>query len=117
LNANISKKNNCINHKALLNKLKTLLSLTKQVKAWLKADIIAKLGNNLQYMEIINMGTCGIIFFPLLANIALHGMETSLREWALKTHPKKLTPILVKYVKNFVILHQSGEVLEQAQTF
>jgi group II intron reverse transcriptase/maturase len=117
LNADISKCFNCINHEALLNKLKTLPSLAKQVKAWLKADIMTKLGNNPQYMEIINMGTCGIIFFPLLANIALHGMETALREWALKAHPKKPTPILVRYVNNFVVLHQSREVIEQAQTF
>jgi retron-type reverse transcriptase len=56
--------------------------------------------------------TCSIIFFPLLANIALHGMETALREWALKSHPKKSTPILVRYVNNFVVLHQSKEVIE-----
>jgi RNA-directed DNA polymerase len=63
------------------------------------------------------MGTCGIIFFTLLANIALQGMETPLRGWALKAHLKKSTPILVRYVNNFVILHQSKEVIEQAQTF
>jgi retron-type reverse transcriptase len=63
-------------------------------------------------MEIINMCTYGIIFFPLLANIALHGMEIALKEWALKTHPKKSTLILVKYVNNFVVLHQSREVTE-----
>jgi hypothetical protein len=73
---------------------------------------MTKLGNNLQYMEITNMGTYGSIFFPLLAYIALHGMETTLREWVLKAHFKKLTLILVKYVNNFVILHQSKEVLE-----
>jgi retron-type reverse transcriptase len=73
---------------------------------------MTKLGNNLQYMEIINMGTCGIIFLPLLANIAFHGMETTLRERALKAHPKKLTMILVRYVNNFVVLHQSRDVIE-----
>jgi len=78
---------------------------------------MTKLGNNLQYMEIINMGTYGTIFFPLLANIALHGMETALREWALKAHLKKSTPILVRYVNNFVVFHQSREVIEQLRHF
>jgi hypothetical protein len=40
----------------------------------------------------------------------------TLKEWALKAHPKKLTLILVKYVNNFVVLHQFREVVEQAQT-
>jgi hypothetical protein len=62
-----------------------------------------KLGNNLQYMEIINMGTCDIIFFSLLANIAFHGMETALREWALKTHLKKPTSILVRYMSTTLL--------------
>jgi retron-type reverse transcriptase len=73
---------------------------------------MTKLGNNPQYMEIINMSTCGIILFPLLANIALHRMETILRELALKAHLKKPTSILVRYVNNFVVLHQSKEVIE-----
>jgi hypothetical protein len=73
---------------------------------------MTKLGNNPQYMKIINMGTCGIVFFPLLTNIVLHGMEIALREWALKAHPKKSTSILVRYVNNFVVFHQSKEMIK-----
>lgn len=115
-NADISKCFDRINHEALLDKLKTLSSLARQVKAWLKADIMTGLGNNPQYVETSNMGTCGVIS-PLLANIALHGMETALGEWALKAHPQEPTPILVRYANDFVVLHQSREVLEQARTF
>jgi hypothetical protein len=31
--------------------------------------------------------------------------------------PKKPTPILFRFVNNFVVLHQSKEVIEHAQTF
>jgi RNA-directed DNA polymerase len=113
LNADISKCFDRINHEALLNKLKTMPSLAKQVKAWLKVDLMTGLGN---YAETRNMGTCGVIS-PLLANIALHGMETALTEWSLKAYPKEPTAILVRYANDFVILHQSREVIEQAQTF
>jgi hypothetical protein len=35
----------------------------------------------------------------------------------LRAHPKKPTLILVRYVNNFVVLHQSREVILLAQTF
>lgn len=59
----------CINHEALLDKPHTLPSLAKQVKAWLGADIMTKLGNNPQFVEICEMGTRGVISL-LLANNA-----------------------------------------------
>nr|YP_009040977.1 ORF533 [Tetraphis pellucida]AIB08432.1 ORF533 [Tetraphis pellucida] len=115
-NADISECFDRINHEAFLDKPKTLPSLAKQVKAWLKVDLMTELGNNPRYVETRNMGTCGVIS-PLLANIALHGMETALTEWSVGTYPKEPTPILVRYANDFVVLHQSREVIEQAQTF
>jgi retron-type reverse transcriptase len=61
-------------------------------------------------------GTYGVIS-PLLVNIALHGMEIALTEWSLRAYPKEPTPILVRYANDFVVLHQSKEVIEQAQAF
>ena len=116
LNADISKCLDRINHEALLDKLKTLPSLAKQVKAWLKADLMTGLGNNPQYVETRNMGTCGVIP-PLLANIALHGMEIALTEWSLRAYPKEPIAVLVRYANDFVVLHRSRGVIEQAQTF
>jgi RNA-directed DNA polymerase len=113
LNADISKCFDRINHKAFLEKLKTLPNLAKQVKAWLKVDLMTGLGNDAQYMK---RGTYGVIS-PLLANIALHGMETALTKWSLRAYPKEPTPILVRYANDFVVLHQSKEVIEQAQAF
>ena len=67
------------------------------------------LGN---YVETKNMGTCSVIS-PMLANIVLHGMETTSIEWSLKPFPKEPIAILVRYANDFVILHQSKDVIGQ----
>ena len=82
LDADITKCFDRIDHNKLLTKLSTFGQMESQIKAWLKADIMVgylnKPKETFQSME----GTPqdGVIS-PLLANIALHGLENYIKEW------------------------------------
>ncbi len=116
LDADISKCFDSINHSYLLNKLgKCPKSIRVQIKAWLKAGYLE--GNELFPTE---EGTPqGGTVSPLLANIALHGMETVLTEWVRTWKGCKRDNLdsfsFVRYADDFVCLHESKEVIESAQ--
>ena len=82
LDADIQKCFDRIDHEKLLQKLSTFGLMENQIRAWLKADIMVGYLNKpeevIQSMEGTPQG--GIIS-PLLANIALHGLENHIKEW------------------------------------
>jgi len=92
LDADIAKCFDRIAHAPLLEKMQTTPSLRRQVKAWLKAGVM-------EHGELFPTETGspqGGCISPLLANIALHGLETDLiahfkPRWDCKT------PIMVRY--------------------
>ena len=65
-----------INHEALLQKLKTYPTLKRVIRAWLKAGYV----DNGVFEETPSGTPQGGVVSPLLANSALHGMETALAE-------------------------------------
>ena len=71
LETDISKCFDKIAHQALLKKLKTSPSITRQIRAWLKAGVMD--GSN--YHKIASGVPQEGSMSPLLANVALHGME------------------------------------------
>jgi len=76
LDADIAKCFDRINHQALLEKLSTMPKVRHIIKAWLKAGVME--GETLFPTE---EGTPqGGVVSPLLANIALHGLETAVRD-------------------------------------
>lgn len=78
LDADIRKCFDRINHDFLLSKLNTYPNMQRQVKAWLKAGIIDGVGETI----FPETGTPqGGVLSPLLANVALHGLEDMLAEW------------------------------------
>lgn len=125
--ADIKKCFDKIDHNALLQKLHTFPKMQQQVKAWLKAGVMEGYANSLKPNEILEttMGTPqGGVISPLLANIALHGLENHLLEFVaelpIKPHPganrgkvaKKKALGVVRYADDFVLIHRNKEILK-----
>ncbi len=115
LDADISKCFDKINHNKLLQKLNTFPSMRRQVKAWLKAGVF----DNGIYEET-NFGTPqGGVISPLLANIALHGMESVIKEYARNMKGSKAknqcSLSLIRYADDFVIMHKSLTVIQETK--
>ena len=77
LDADISKCFDCINHQALLRKIKTFSLASRQIKAWLKSGVIdfSNWAERKGYNSTSEGTPQGGSISPLLANIALHGLE------------------------------------------
>lgn len=125
--ADIRKCFDMIDHGALLNKLGTFPLMKKQVSAWLKAGVMEGYANTPGSSEVLETeaGTPqGGIISPLLANIALHGLENYLKDYVaklpLKPHPganrgsaaKRKALGIVRYADDFVLIHQNRVILE-----
>ena len=117
LDADIAKCFDKINHQALLKKLNTYPELRRQIRAWLKAGVV---DNRVLFPTEEGTPQGGVIS-PLLANIALHGMEEILKEYVSKLPGKgskrdKVTTIsIIRYADDFVILHENLTVIEQCR--
>lgn len=107
LDADIEKCFDKISHAALLAKLHTIHPLVKLIRGWLKAGILDK--GQLLFPEA---GTPqGSVISPLLANVALHGLEQAV----VSSHSKQNRPTLIRYADDLVILHHDLDSLEQAR--
>lgn len=96
-----------IDHKALCEKLNTSPSLTRQIRAWLKAGVV----DNYQFQATPTGAAQGSVISPLLANIALHGLEVDLQK-AFKSGQR---PRLVRYADDLVVLHKDLAVVQASQ--
>src|SRR6266567_1419452 len=76
LDADIAKCFDRINHQALLDKLSTTPRLRQVIKAWLKAGVM----ENGTLFPTEEGSPQGGVISPLLANVALHGLETAVRD-------------------------------------
>jgi RNA-directed DNA polymerase len=115
LDADIAKCFDKINHQKLLAKLQTYPKLRRQIKAWLKSGFMDG-----KKLFPTNEGTPqGGVISPLLANIALHGMEERVKQYArtLKGNKSKneQTLALIRYADDFVILHEDLKVIKECQ--
>ena len=118
--ADIAKCFDRINHKALLDKINTYPRLRKQIKSWLKSGV-------LDQGEIFptDKGTPqGGVISPLLANIALHGMEERVKQYAetltegylgINKRDKRASLSLIRYADDFVIMHKDIDVVTTCQ--
>jgi len=119
LDADISKCFDNIDHQKLLSKLNTYPSMRRLIRNWLKAGYMDG-----QDIFPTQAGTPqGGVISPLLANIALHGMEEAIKEYAntLPTrngHGKKQNRSalsLIRYADDFVIIHEDINVVLRAK--
>ena len=98
-----------IDQKALIEKLHTYPTMRHAVKGWLKAGVLE--GDTFTPTE---KGTPqGGVISPLLANIALHGMEEKVKEGYRKSWRDE-KPYLIRYADDFIILHSRREAVERA---
>ena len=98
-----------INQEALLEKLHTYTAMRHAVKGWLKAGVV----DNGVFAPTEAGTPQGGTVSPLLANIALQGMEDAILSPRNRKHVEQ--PILVRYADDFVVLHSDLEKLKQAE--
>jgi RNA-directed DNA polymerase len=120
LDGDIAKCFDRIDHKALLNKLNSFPAICRQIRAWLKAGVM----DNMQYFDTSEGTPQGGVISPLLANIALHGMENRIKQafpkmthtmretWYHKKGTDFKSPQLIRYADDFVILHDDITVVQ-----
>jgi len=105
LDADIAKCFDRISHTALLAKVNASPPVQRQLKAWLKAGVMEG-GELFPTAE----GTMqGATVSPLLANIALHGLETAI----VSSFPRGNQPLVVRYADDFVVLHSEQRIVEE----
>ncbi len=125
LDADIAKCFDRINHEALLNKLNTFPTMRRLIKSWLKAGVVDwnSYANRKGYSSTSEGTPQGGVISPLLANIALHGLENRLKQFA-GTLPgrggfgkrdlmKQLS--VIRYADDFVILYPDKAVVQRCQ--
>jgi RNA-directed DNA polymerase len=123
LDADIAKCFDRINHYELLQKLNIKGKVRRQVKSWLKSGVIDDGG-----FTATSEGTPqGGVISPLLANIALHGLENTLKEYARTIDSKdkrgfqeywlsKVNSLsFIRYADDFVVLHKDKLVVQRCR--
>ncbi len=121
LDADIAKCFDRIDHEVLLKKLNTSPTIRRQIRAWLKAGVMDK-G---QFFETSEGTPQGGVLSPLLANIALHGMEWRIKDYVetcdlkrsdgryqLPKRDKRDSVSIIRYADDFVILHKDLTVVQ-----
>lgn len=123
LDADIAKCFDRINHYELLQKLKIKGKIRRQVNSWLKSGVI-----DYGVFTATSEGTPqGGVISPLLANVALHGLENTLMEYArtidLKNNhgnqvnwrTKVSSLSFIRYADDFVVLHKDKLVVQRCR--
>jgi RNA-directed DNA polymerase len=100
-----------INQTALLAKLHTFPLVRQTIRAWLKAGVM----EGTVFTPTEAGAPQGGVISPLLANVALDGMEQAIIKGYPKGHRVE-KPMLVRYADDFLIFHSEKAAIEQAAT-
>lgn len=96
-----------INQEALLQKLHTYSAMRQMIKAWLKAGVL----DGVDFSPTETGTPQGGVVSPVVANIALHGIEEVV---AAVCRKKREQPVLIRYADDFLIFHPSKDILDKA---
>ena len=95
-----------IDHDYLISKLQAIPAYERLIHGWLKAGILDD-----GHLRKPDAGTPqGGVASPLLANVALHGLEDEVKR---RFDRDKVKVACIRYADDFVILHQDRETLEE----
>lgn len=115
LDADISKCFDKINHTSLLKKINTYPSMRRLIRSWLEAGVM----DRNKYSDTLEGTPQGGVISPLLANIALHGMEKCITQLAQSLPGNKQANrwalSLIRYADDFVILHKDQTVVKRCK--
>ena len=123
LDADIAKCFDRIDHKQLLEKLNTYPTLRRQIRAWLKAGVM----DGKKLFPTSEGTPQGGVISPLLANIALHGMEKRIKQLSetldirnlkgnqMSRQSKRSSISSIRYADDFVILHEDITVVQRCR--
>lgn len=129
LDADIQKCFDQIDHTKLIQKLNTFAPIEKQIKAWLKAGIMETyIKRNKKPLLPTDIGTPqGGVISPLLANIALHGLETDCKNHYAKNVWTGSTKVgqrdrlracsVVRYADDFVVITRTESESQAMKTY
>ena len=117
LDADVEKCFDRINHEALVKKIGTFPLLRRALCAWLKAGVLD--GDSIFPTQA---GTPqGGVISPLLANIALHGLERTIQNAFPATIKRDgqiiqlWKPQVIRYADDLVVIHQDLSVIQKCQ--
>lgn len=123
LDADISKCFDNINHEYLLDKLALKGAFRKQIRYWLESGVL----DGETFAETLQGTPQGGVISPLLANVALHGLENHLKEWIsdkpirsrtgtlVRPSRRNETIHIIRYADDFVILHKDKSIILDAR--
>jgi RNA-directed DNA polymerase len=104
LDADLRKCFDKMSHQAILRKLQTFSTMRRTIRAWLKAGVI----EDNQLFPTTEGSPQGGVISPLISNIALHGLETTVTS----KYPKAK---VVRYADDMVVIHPDEQVIKQIQ--
>ena len=120
LDADIANCFDRINQTEVVRKLPTFPQLSRPIRRWLKAGV---LGNGVFSATDTGTGQ-GSVLSPLLANVALHGLEAHIRSHfpgkvrcgpAGGRYAIRWKPPCVRFADDFLILHRDHAVIQHCQ--
>ena len=115
LDADLEKCFDRIDHEKLLRKINTFPTIRRQLRSWLKAGVL----DNKQLFATSEGTPQGGVISPLLANIALHGMEERIKQFAEilpgNKQNNRNSVSLIRYADDFVILHKDITVVQRCR--
>lgn len=112
LDTDIEKCFDRIGHQELLRKVRTTSQLRSQLKAWLKAGVL----DQGQWFPTESGTIQGSPLSPLLANIAIDGIEEAVAKTYTRNSRRGFyLPIIVRYADDLVAVHDDLKIIHEVQ--